>query len=283
MINLTPIEPIRTETGALAVLVDRLGEEAAQPVPLADESSALTSFDVVLNSLSISLAADLSLGSIFGSSGSLEDQGFYYDAMAYTDQYAERQGADQIVLATRWGVGIRVLLRVSKISTETTLNFGLVGAAVELGQAQAQYQISGIGIGVDGLSMVLEELSGTGDFTYETYLKLNGIVVPRLAEYIRENKALLRPQPVAVALAQPVDPLASARTVYYSMVAIAGRRTLGETLRQAPALFSRIAIRDTYVQVADSAELDETPSREAELEAEEWLRVSSARNSGTFW
>lgn len=266
-----PVKPLLTKEGALAVLVNDLGMEGATPVPLADPARALSNFNVVSDALSISIAARLGVGSIFSGAVSAKDRGFYFDAMTYTDAYQEHTLPDRRIYATRWGVGIRVLLRVLDIAGNASLNFGLVGAAVELQQARAQYEITGIGIGIDGLVIVLEELPAIGDFKYETYQKLNGAVVKKLAAYIKEHKAQLVPQPVAVGLTANLDPLRQSRSVYYAIRSIADRRPLNEALSGASAVLDRDVVRSIYVQITNSDDAAAKPDRESERVAEEWL------------
>jgi len=45
--SFTIVDPTRAESGALATLVRQLGEEEAQPIPLADPQAALTNCNVV--------------------------------------------------------------------------------------------------------------------------------------------------------------------------------------------------------------------------------------------
>jgi hypothetical protein len=268
-----PVNPLLTKHGAIAALVADLGEDSAKPVPLQDKNKALTNFTIVSDALSVALAGKLGVGSIFSGATSAKDRGFFFDAMTFTDEYAEQNVGDAGVIATRWGVGIRVVLRVTEITANAALNFGLVGAAVELQQARARYEVTGIGIGVDGLIIVLEELPAIGDFRYETYQKLNSTVVKKLAQYLKTNKATLVPQPVGVAVKPPLAPLGNSRSVYFAMHALADRRTLGDALSRATPTLDRDTIRTVYAEVAGIDDLRVQPSNDAERTAESWLAV----------
>jgi hypothetical protein len=226
---------------------------------------------VVSDTLSISVAATIGLGTIFKGSISAGDRAFFFDAMTFTDKYEERE-VNRLIAATRWGIGLRVLLRVTDVKIDTSLNFGLVGAAVALGRASARYEIEGIGIGTEGMLIVLEEVSGLGDFTFETYLKLNGSVIKRLANYIKDHKSELEPQPIAVALNKPIDPILTARSVYYAMASIGDRLALRDAIARADPSVDRDTLRNTYVQIATVRDDAEQPSRDAEEAADRWLR-----------
>lgn len=268
-----PVPPFRTRSGSFPGLIPLLGDQGSKPVPLRDPKAALNNFNVVSGSMSISLAVSLGLGSIFKGSVGVNEKAFFLDAMTYTEEYAENPLPGGGVYATRWGVGIRIYLRVQDFAANASLNFGLVGAAVELKQATAQYEITGVGIGPDGLVAVLEEVPALGDFRYETYLKINGVVAKRLATYIRDNKDALTPQPTAVAAARSVDSLANARAVYYAIRRIADRKTLAEALTGAAADIDRDNVRLAYATVAQVQNDNERPQRDAEERAERWLRV----------
>lgn len=268
-----PVGPFRTTSGALAQLLPQLGEEGAKPVPLPDVTEALNNFSVVSGSISLSLAVNLGLGTIFRGAVSANEKAFFLDAMTYTDAYAEKALPGGGIYATRWGVGIRIYLRVQDFSGNASLNFSLVGAAVELKQASAQYEISGIGIGTEGLVAVLDELPAIGDFKYETYLKINGAILKKLAAHINTNKATLKPLPVAVAVARSIDPLESSRSYYFAVRKIAARKSLSEALAGAPPTIDRDVLRSTYTLVAGVKSDNERPSKDAQERAEEWLRT----------
>ena len=269
--DMIPINPTRTRTGALAVLAAELGEDQAQPVSLAG-ADPFSNFQVVSDALSVSMAASLNIGSIFSGSASANEKGFFFDAMTFTDRYMDQPVAGGIV-GTRWGIGLRVLLRVRNLAANASLNFGMVGAAVELNMAQARYEILGLGIGIDGLILVLEELPALGDFKYETYLMLNGSVVKKLAAYIKDNKSALQPQPVAVAVARPLDPSLRARAIYYAVRSIASGQPLGRALDKAPIVLDHETIRRIYIDRTGSDDLEAAPVPDAKREAETWLRV----------
>ncbi len=270
--NMIPINPVRTKSGALAVLVAELGEERARPTPLPPGADPFESGHVDMGALSVSLAASLNVGTIFGGSLSANDKGFFWDIGAYTD-VPDDDPAPGGITATRWGVALRVLLRVRDLSGSASLGISMVGAAVELNMAQARYEILGLGIGIDGLLLVLDELPALGDFTHETYLKLNGAVMKKMADYIRDNVGALHPQPLAVEVDRDLDPGARARATVYAIRSIADGQTLGAALELAPVGLDRAMIRGVYQDRTGSQEPAAIPSDTARREARAWLKV----------
>ncbi|WP_286277712.1 hypothetical protein [Naasia aerilata] len=165
---------------------------------------------------------------------------------------------------------MRILLRVQHTDLKASFNFGLVGAAVELGAARATYEIQGVGIGAV-FADILSDLPGVGTFNYSTYLKISGPVQNKVAKFIEANREKLVPQPVAVALARPLDPLASARAVYFAMYGLAGRSSLKDILSVVPLGVDKAAVGLAYEQVAGHLSPDERPSETAQREARVWL------------
>jgi hypothetical protein len=273
-----PVDPTTTSSGAIAALVPQLGEEAAKPVKLESETPEFSHFEVVSDAVSSSVATTLDVGSSFGSSLTATDKLFFFDAMAYTERFEQQESPDKVISATRWGVGLRVLLHVSDIKTNISLNFALAGAAVALNQAHAQYRISGIGIGVDGLDIVMKHIPAIGDFTSETHVKLNQ-AVEDLFKYMQRNKSNLKPQPVAVALRKSIDPLRNARSIYYAMRYVASRRSLNDALSKIKEdEFDSEIVRNVYRQFGQSDNNVEKLSKDAEQDAEKWLKVPGLPN-----
>jgi len=265
-----PINTARTPSGALVGLVKLLGEDKAQPLPLGP-NPVLTNFSVIASEIDLSLAAKLGIGAIFSGTLNYGDRAFYLDATAYTDVYSETPGNP--ICGTRWGVGLRVLLHVSDIKGGLSLNFGLVGAAVQLGLARALYEIDGMGI-PDGLSVVLGELHGFGDFTAETYFKINDSVIPKLADYMKNNAAKLTPEPYQVQLIQPIDidPILEARSVVFAMRRLREGCSLQEAIAKASGKHEESEIRAVYAKVAPGLAPGDPPPQSARTAADEWLK-----------
>lgn len=268
-----PINPTRTSKGAWVSLAKVFGENNARPVPLDPADNPLTSsFTLVDSEISLSVAGKLAVGSIFGGTLGYDEHAFYLDAAAYTEKYAEPAGP-QGILGTRWGVGLRVLLRVKKVKTDLSLAFGMVGAAVQLGYASAQYEIQGIGIGIDGLQIVLGELGGRGDFNSETYYKINDAVLSKLANYIKTNAANLKPQPFAVQLIQPIDldPIVAARPIVFAMRRVREGSSLNDALSRAAGKYDEAEIKTVYAKLNPGAGPDDKPSKDSRSQADNWL------------
>jgi len=264
-----PVNPARTPSGALVSLTKLLGEDKAHPLPLGP-NPVLSNFSVIASEIDLTVAAKLGIGNIFSGTLNYGDRAFYLDATAFTDVYTESPGTP--ICGTRWGVGLRVLLHVSDVKDGLTLNFGLVGAAVQLGLAKALYEIDGMGI-LDGLSVVLGELHGFGDFTAETFYRINDAVIPKLADYMKNNASKLTPVPYQVQLIQPVeiDAILSAQSIVFAMRRLRQGCSLDEALVKAAGRHDQTEIRATYQKMAPGLPPDQRPPQSIRDAANEWL------------
>src|SRR4051812_905275 len=268
-----PINSMRTKSGALAALVAPFGEAAAQPVPL-PPGSKLNSFDIFWMATSFSLAAALKVSPIFEGSVGVNDSAFFFDCMIYHDEYNAAPKPTDLVLATRWGVGLRIALKVTNLQAKTSINFSVVSASVEAGLASATYHVQGPGLGVDGMKIVTDKVGTLGDFKFETYYKMNREVIPAVGEYLQKNVDKLTPEPIAVWLSSSIEdqPINQARAVYFATRWVAERKPLADSLKMPQSsVLDRDMIRLVYARLAGTIPETQAPSKEAEQKAESWL------------
>lgn len=210
-----PVQPAILKSGALASLTQFLDEGQSKPVALEAGDQPFKSFRISSEQISLSVAAKLDVSAVFKGSFSYSDIGLVFDAIAYTDKYLT-DGGDKPVIMTRWGAGMRVAMKVTKVEGSLSANFGAVAAATELNRAQASYEILGLGLGLGALAEILDDLPPLGEFGLEAYSKLTQGVYAALKEYITNHQADISAVPIAVGLREALesDPVVQARTVY---------------------------------------------------------------------
>ena len=275
MNSIIPVTALITPSGALKSLVRLLGEENAKPIKLSPNDNPFTNFSVMGRSISTSLAAKLGLGSIFDGTLNASEQAWWFDAATYTEKWREDTAGPGEIQMTRWGVGLRVTMRVYNIKTGVSINYGIVGAAVQMGLAQAHYEITGIGIGKPGLEIVLNNVPLTGELTGESYFKLTTTVAKQLRDYMSEKPQELTPQPMAVGVVQNLeeDKLATSQAIYYAMKQIANFKSLKYALEHALPVYDRDIIRFAYDVVTDNNSDLPEPSGRSVDKAEKWLKT----------
>lgn len=271
--SIIPVDPTLTPSGSIAVLARFLPDDQARPVPLGDDENPYTSFRVTSDQLSLSLAAKLGVGGLFNSNTSYNSRAFYYDATAFTDKYATGSLDGKVIYATRWGVGLRVNLLAWDFKTDLAVNVGAIGAAVQLGAAKARYEIVGLGLGLDGLEIVLSDLPSMADFDYNAFIKLENVVIKNLAKYIKANRDKLKPVPIGVALARQIDTVDDARSIHYAMRRIYNRRSLADALTSLGGTLDPALVRLVYAQIVGNIPDTDRPTPDDAREAERWLQV----------
>jgi hypothetical protein len=276
--EMLPIDPLLTPSGAFAALATSFGDEATRPVALDASDKPLADFSVFTGHIAISTAAKLNIATIFSGSAQHNEQAYYFDAAAFTDKWSPVPIPGSIVYGTRWGIGMRIALRVWDIKGDFSGSFGAVAAAVQLGVAKARYEIRGFGLGVDGLTLVLESLSTLSDFSYETYYKISNQVIAKLTTYIRDNKQALIPVPIAVALSSPldVDPIAQSEAVVFAARQIRGAFSLKQTLDSRGKHDESIVRRVYAAYLGEETPETVQPTGEQKARANNWLKSLQA-------
>jgi hypothetical protein len=223
--------------------------------------------------ISVSLAGSLNLGAIFTGAISNNEVGYWLDAMAYSDRYEETPAPNGLVLASRFGFGLRIMLRVRKINPKATLNYGLIGAAVDAGFAQASYEIDSFGLGQQALPLILGGIAQAGpSLTSDTFYKLNTSILKNLVTYINANLTSLQPVRVAalVRSALEADSLDRSEAVLFAMREIRSGKTLHDALANAGDLDSS-TIRLTYANILGDSSETIQPTTINQQQADEWL------------
>lgn len=150
-----------------------------------------------------------------------------------------------------------------------------MGAAVDMQLAKYEYEITGIGLGMDGLMTVLGNMRSMGDFNGETFHSIRTNVFKALGDYMTSpgNRSKLHIEPFAVQLIAPVedDPSTKARSVYFAYKCISKRKPVNDALEMAPANIDKNTIKAIYAQVAGNIPDNEKPSGHAEDQADKWL------------
>lgn len=282
-----PVSPLVTDSGALFSLAPIFGEKASKPIKLTEQDNPFSSFKVLQDDISIESASRLGLGSVFGGSVSSGNRAFLYDAIAFTDKVDYNTQPDNTVFATRWGIGLRIAIKVFNIKTDFELNLATISAAVEAGVARARYEITGPGLGIDGFNIVLKSIPQVSDFNYETYTKLRTTVVKNVAKYIEKNKNTLTPVPLAVAINRPIeyDLVSKAQSVAFAVKQILDSNSLDKAIKNSSTNFAHDVVEEVYLKIVGSTPSSDKPSNSARKRAETWMKEAglNAGSSGNWW
>lgn len=267
-LNWFPINPLRKEDGSFYALSLMDNAEDLKPVDLEENDNLFSQFKVMQSTLNIQTAADLgvAVGSL---SGSFKSFCLNYEAMLYTEKISTTPIGNKIY-GTRWGAGLRVILKISDIESKANFNFGAIAAAAELGLAKVEYEINGIGITTPD---ILKVLPGPGEFNFESYNKILE-AAEKVRQYMADNADSLSAEPFQVFMSDDInkDIFKESQSVIYAARNVMSRNTLAEALSHARGKFSPEIISGFYAKVGILNE-DKKPSRDDKREAQSFLDV----------
>jgi hypothetical protein len=267
-LNWYPINPLRTTEGSFYALSLMDNAKELKPLPLAEDENPFSQFKVMQRSLNIQTAADLGVA-IGAISGSFKSFCLSYEAMLFTEKISTAPIGGKIY-GTRWGAGLRVVLKVSDIQSKANFNFGAIAAATELGLAKVEYEISGIGI---SSPRILKVLPGPGEFNFENYNKILE-AADKVKRYMADNPDKLKPEPFQVFMSDEInkDIFKDSQSVMYAARNVMSRNSLGEALSNARGRFSPDIITGFYAKVGILDE-NQRPTRDDKREAQSFLDV----------
>ena len=267
-LNWYPINPLLKKDGAFYSLSLMDNGEELKPIELEEDENPFAQFKVMQNSMNIDTAAKLGV-SIASISGSFKSFVLNYEAMLYTEKITTTPIGGKIY-GTRWGAGLRVVLKVSDIQSKASFNFGAIAAAAELGLAKVEYEINGIGISKPN---ILKVLPGPGEFNFENYNKILE-AADKVKRYMADHSDELRPEPFQVFMSDEInkDIFKDSQSIIYAARNVMSRNTLAEAIANARGRFSPEIITGFYAKVG-IFEDNVRPSREDKREAQSFLDV----------
>lgn len=173
------------------------------------------------------------------------------------------------VMETRYGVGIRVLLKISGVEFGTDISFANIGAIAELNLGNVEYEISGIGINDVELVKLLPVPQ---DINQDTFSEINETIENLKTKISELNPAEFEPQALRIRVEEPekVDPILKAQAAVFAYRNIVEKERLNETLSKAKVLgLPEEPIKDVYINL--DIEGNDRPRRSDKLEARDWL------------
>jgi hypothetical protein len=186
----------------------------------------------------------------------------------YADVTDDSAGSE--VIETRYGVGVRINIHISNIEFGTQINYASIGAASEMGYANVEFEITGLGISDPSF---LEVLPGPLVINQNSMDELNEAFEAIKKKLAGIDVSKLEPQPFMIRVNKPdkVDPTLNAQAYVFGVKQIADRKKMKDAINEGAKLrldkeFIVKAYNDT--QITDP---DETPSRDDRKEAEVWL------------
>jgi len=267
-LNWYPINPLLKEDGSFYSLSFSENANELKPIDLSEDENPFAQFKVMQSSLNLQTASELGVA-IGSANGSFKSFCLSYEAMMFTEKITTTPIGGKIY-GTRWGAGLRVVLKVTDIQSKADFNFGAIAAAAELGLAKVEYEINGIGISKPS---ILKVLPGPGEFNFENYNKILE-AADKVKKYMADYSDELKPEPFQVFMSDEVnkDIFKDSQSVIYAARNVMSRNTMSEALSNSRGMFSPEIITGFYSKIGIFHD-DAKPSREDKREAQSFLDV----------
>lgn len=266
---LFPINPALTADGAFRALRHLPGGEALKPCRRGEPEAPLgeVQFETGTQKFDLDVAVQLGIGGL-GTDVAVGVQSHVIDLARYSTTFEPAEGGDpDLILATRWGAGLRIVIKVRSVGVKAQGSLWGLAAQAEQNSVHATYTLSAFGLSSPRL---LTKLPAPGRFDMEVASQLHDI-----ADWVGSEAFLgedLIPVPFAIRaphwLFQPA--LDGAASVAFGMRAIQKGRPFAEAVQEAkesPAL-NPLKVRSVYQHLGVQSE----PDQNARRRAGEWLR-----------
>jgi len=242
-----------------------------QPHPLPpDWAQAGKALDDKFSFVSADFSSSLKLSSIIDVSGKFNTINITRDISFYKD-VSDNPVPGSKVTETRWGVGLRLTLRISNVEFGTKINYASIGAASEMGHAFVEYEITGLGISDAEL---LKEFPGPQDINEETMASINTAFNNLKNKLAEMDTTKMQPQPYMIRVNEPekVDPTLEAQGFVFCLKQIADKNRLRTAIQEAQPLgIKREQVAAIYKERCNITAEDDRPSGDQKRAAERWL------------
>jgi len=263
------VEPNVDDDGYF-VSLRHLGDEY-KPHELPEDWSTHAKADY-FDSVSVSFqnSSELQVSAIADVSSDYNSKTIIFDALIYWNIY-DRQPKGKI-LETRYGVGVRIKMKVTEMEFGTDINFSSVGASAKLGLANVGYEIRGIGIND---KKIIKDLPNPQDLDESTIKNIIDSFKKLLNTVGNSDLADFNPQPIAIKVSDKtdVDTALIHQSVTFAYQKLRKRKKLKNILagaRENNLIIEKI--KEIYADFGITEE-DDKPSFSQRRDAVEWLRI----------
>lgn len=225
-------------------------------------------FDSV--SVSFQNSSELQVSAIADVSSDYNSKTIIFDAMIYWNIYDSQPKGK--ILETRYGVGVRMKMKVTEMEFGTDINFASVGASAKLGLANVGYEIRGIGIND---KKIIKDLPDPKDLDESTIQNLLDSFKKLLTNVGSSDLTDFNPQPIAIKVKDQtdVDTALVHQSVTFAYQKLSKRKKLKHILDEARenSLFVE-KVKEVYADFGITDENDK-PSFAQRRDAVEWLEI----------
>lgn len=240
------------------------------PIPANWKELAKKTVDT-FTEVSLDFSSNLKLAAIVDTSANFNTITITRDVSWYFD-VSENPLPKSQVIETRYGVGLRLTLRVSQIEFGTKVSYATIGAVSELGYANVEYEISGYGISD---TSILNDLPGPQTVNENTIQSINKAFTSIMKKLAKIDQEKLNPQPLMIRVSEPreIDPTLETQAMVFSYTQLSERARLGEAVTKATAVGIDAELVRKFYKTFKLTDVKDKPSADDKREALKWLNV----------
>jgi len=220
--------------------------------------------------ISADFSSDLKIAAVADVNSDFNSIVLTRDIAWFMDTSEDRPENSQVI-ETRYGIGVRLMIKLSNIEFGTDINFGVVGAISELNLANVEYSISGIGFADKSLLGLLPGPQNITQGTIDDLIKRFNEIKTHLSKMSVDS---FKPQPymIRVMEADKVDPTIEAQAFVFSARQVRDKVRLNETLKRAhKAGINAELIKEAYNYF--DVKGNERISNKQRNEARDWFSI----------
>ncbi|NDI99666.1 hypothetical protein GWA97_11315 [Flavobacterium sp. LaA7.5] len=218
--------------------------------------------------ISANYSSEIKIGAMLNASSAFNTYTLGRRIVHYMDTNDNPEPGSKVI-ETRYGVGIRIIMKISNTEFGTDISFANIGAIAELNLGNVEYEISGIGINDSDL---IKLLPVPQNINQNTFSEINKTIETLKTKISNLDPTDFEPQALRIRVEEPenVDPTLQAQSTVFAYRNIKEKERLNDTLNRAKSLgLLEEPIKEVYKELG--IEGNDRPVRSDKLEAIEWL------------
>jgi len=228
-------------------------------------------FEVIFNKASKSFSSELKLASIGGVNGQFDEETIFLDAVQYRD-ITTSEPIGGLIYGTRYGIGVRFKLHLSNVEFGIKVTKSNIGAIMDLGLANIEYEITGIGINDEKLFNLFPGPIDLNNSSYGKIIDALSSISDSIGN-LKEEDLKYQPFMIWVEDKKDVDPLNYHRHFIFCQRCYSERLSLESALAKGGALrLSKKLIEEIY-STCNLSSADQKVSKSRKNEAKDWLNI----------
>lgn len=266
-----PVNPILdVETGEFITLKNYGNGAMIKPNPLEGADPGRSQIGEE-KKFSYAASSNLEMASIGGVQASFGSTTFIHDSLIYRISRAPIEEGSNLVRGTWWGFGMRLKVMVKNIQFGLNVSWATLAASVQLGYAEAEFEIESIGIADAEIFSLLPNPTDLNIDSLNSILEAGNLLRQK---YITADPENVVYQPIRIQVSKDelikVDPILDDRHWIFTQQQIARRRPINRARQFAiEQSLDPVLIEQYYQQL----EIEQRPTIKQRNEARAWLSI----------